>query len=141
MLFLSWIFCQGRTSSGSGICALESLSTSYMDDVMPTHRQTNKQTNAKKKTRLACCTCWRTMLFRSKRLKLVGWASYNSMNFVVDRFCACLCRQVDKCFALFYVDICAFPFIFFIIMIFNPDVSMYIQSWCIFYDLQKDIRY
>ena len=44
IMFLPWIFCQRRTSSGSGIlCALESLSSLYMDDVMPTHRQTDKR--------------------------------------------------------------------------------------------------
>ena len=37
--------------------------------------------------------------------------------FVVDRSCACLCRQVYKGFALFYVDICAFPFVFLCFML------------------------
>ena len=42
------------------------------------------------------------------------WTTYQPLLrlFVVDRFCACLCRQVYKGFALFYVDICAFPFVF-----------------------------
>ena len=48
-----------------------------------------------------------------------------------------LCRQVYKGFALFYVDISAFS---------CPHVDRFMQlcrvirSWCIFYDLQKDIR-
>ena len=37
--------------------------------------------------------------------------------FVVDRSCACLCRQVYKGFALFYVDICAFPYVFLCFML------------------------
>ena len=53
------------------------------------------------------------------------------MLFYVDRFCSCLCLQVER-FALFYVDICAFPCLHvdrfmqlcnvFYVVIFNPDV-------------------
>ena len=48
--------------------------------------------------------------FNNDLIPREGFLSLNL--FVVDTFCACLCRQVYACFALFYVDICAFPFVF-----------------------------
>ena len=37
--------------------------------------------------------------------------------------CVCLCRQVYKAFALFYVAICAFPVVFLCFMLFYVDID------------------
>ena len=57
-----------------------------------------------------------------------GFLSLNNLPTVVKVVCCrqvlrCLCRQVYKGFALFYVDICAFPFVFLCFMLFYVDID------------------
>ena len=125
--------------------------------------------------------------FNNDLIPREGFLSVNNLHqplFVVDRFWACLCRQVYKAFALFlssscvscfsmsnstglrfhvfYVDwvstgvrFCTFLCRYWRFSCLHVDrfmqlwsniqsrysILMYIQSRCIFYDLQKDIRY
>ena len=63
--------------------------------------------------------------FNNNLIPREGFLSLNNLPtvFVVNRFCVCLCQQAYKGFTLFYVNICAFPFVFLCFMLFYVDID------------------